>query len=205
MRVMTEAINNHNIDTLVSMAGVQNGVYGAGFLANKFGNLTGLTFFPVCVALFGTFSLVFSDRAVTDLFYTSIFQKELSIANFWYPLSSLRTLFLPFLLPVSFLRHSPLNNEVPYQQHCNFLPFVNNIVPSANSTNFKNNFMRLNKAVFLASPADGLVEPYISELFGFFAMNSETKLVPVQQQAVYVQDTFGLKSMMQAGKVVLKV
>lgn len=41
MRVMTQVIDNHNVDTLVSMAGVQNGVYGAGFLNNKFGNLTG--------------------------------------------------------------------------------------------------------------------------------------------------------------------
>lgn len=42
MRVMTQVIDNHNIDTLVSMAGVQNGIYGAGFLNNKLGNLTGL-------------------------------------------------------------------------------------------------------------------------------------------------------------------
>jgi palmitoyl-protein thioesterase len=163
MRVMTESINNHSIDTLISLAGVQNGIYGLAMLANKFGNLT--------------------DVAATKLFYTKILQDEFSGANYW---------------------HSPLNGQLPYQTHCAFLPYVNNVVQSSNSARHKTNFMRLRKAVFFSSPADGFVQPYESELFGFFATNSESQRIPMQQQDFYINDSFGLKSMMQAGKIILK-
>jgi len=87
MRVMLEVIDNHQVDTFVSMAGVQYGIYGVGFVDNYFQNLT--------------------DEAITDLFYTSLLQNEFSAANFWHgPHSNQDYLHDNIFLPV-------VNNETP--------------------------------------------------------------------------------------------
>jgi len=64
MRVMLEEIDNHNVDTFVSLAGVQFGIYGVGFIERFFANAT--------------------DGFITDLFYTEPLQAEFSAANFWH-------------------------------------------------------------------------------------------------------------------------
>lgn len=80
-------------------------------------------------------------------------------------------------------------------------PYVNNLVKSKDSPRFKSNFLRLNKAAFFASPADGTVVPYETELFGFFERNSETRTVNFKAQQFFQQDLFGLRTLMAQGKV----
>jgi len=87
MRVMLEVMDNLQVDTYVSLAGVQYGIYGVGFISNYFQNV--------------------SDEYITDLFYTTLLQDQFSAANFWHsPETSQNYLTNNLFLPV-------VNNENP--------------------------------------------------------------------------------------------
>jgi palmitoyl-protein thioesterase len=160
MRSLLEILD-HNVDTLVSMAGVQMGVYGAGFLSNN--------------SLFANKTL----DAVTALMYTPVLQDEFSISNFW---------------------HAVIDD---FLTDCVFLPVVNNLVSNTLAEQYKTNFMKTNRVVFLGSPDDGTVVPWESELFGFYNAAYDGT-IPMQQQQVYVDDSFGLQSMDQQGRLIIQ-
>jgi len=82
LRTMLEVLDNHNVDTFVSLAGIQFGIYGVTFLDNYFPNVT--------------------EPYITDLFYTNLLQNEFSAANFWHsPIQEkeyfMENIFLPIV------------------------------------------------------------------------------------------------------------
>lgn len=91
-----------------------------------------------------------------------------------------------------------------YVANCRFLPVYNNETTHQDAKRFRENFLKLNLAVFTGSEADGIIEPWQSALFGFWNVNSPNpyaQMVPMHQQDVYTQDAFGLQSMDKAGKL----
>jgi len=164
LRIICEEMDDHKVAALVTMAGVQEGVFGIPFLQGFFGNV--------------------SSEVLTEVMYTSLLQSEFSVAGYW---------------------HSPLDNEKPYLANAFALPYWNGLLPEkVNETmRFRENFLRIRRAVLLGSPNDGTVEPWNTALMGFYAVNSATSLVPMQQTAVYVRDTFGLKELDGQGRLQL--
>jgi palmitoyl-protein thioesterase len=161
MRVMLEVIDNHQVDTFVSLAGVQFGIYGIGFINHYFQNIT--------------------DEYATEFLYTSVMQDEFSAANFWHS---------------PFPQNGYLTNNI-------FLPVVNNQVPNKDYARYKANFLKAKQYVFFGSPQDGTVVPWESSIWGFYDDNEN--IVSFQNQDIYVQDTFGLKTANGQGKISLRV
>jgi len=87
-RVMLEELDTTLVDTYISLAGVQFGIYGVGFIERYFSNVT--------------------DGFITDLFYTTPLQDEFSPANFWHSPYDEASSYLTknLFLPV-------VNNETP--------------------------------------------------------------------------------------------
>jgi len=113
----------------------------------------------------------FSNRVATDVMYTTFMQNEFSAANYW---------------------HSPFDEESSYLVDNIFLPLVNNQVLSSNSKRYKDNFLNAKKHIFFASPADGTVIPWQTCIWGFYDENEN--ITPMEQQSIYTQDLFGLKT-----------
>jgi len=71
------------------------------------------------------------------------------------------------------------------------------------------NFARVEKAVFLGSPDDGIIVPWQSAVWGYYASNNGVKdhsptVVPYAETVLGQKNTVPLQAMMDAGKVVLK-
>lgn len=171
-RALVEYMDDHNVHTLISMAGPQMGVYGETFLdfMKKYPSLEKLTFANAYAIL-----------------YTWLAQKTLSVANMW---------------------NDPTKHG-DFLSGNRFLPFYNGLTDDSGNAKRKANFIRLQKAVFLTgipqpqpgSEYDGGIEPFQSGVFGFYKDGSQTEFVEMKEQQVYTEDTFGLKTLDVAGKL----
>jgi palmitoyl-protein thioesterase len=113
--------------------------------------------------------------------YTSILQAHISVANFW---------FDPF-------RHKQ------YLTSSEFLPRFNEHNETL-STVYRKNFLKLKKVIFTASPADDIIEPYQSSLFGMWNVTDtlyDYKMLDMKDQIIYQKDVFGLKTIQQDGRM----
>jgi len=54
--------------------------------------------------------------------------------------------------------------------------------------------------VFFGSPADEIIQPWQSSLFGFWD-DSQTNIIPMENQPIYTQDWIGLKTLHKMGKL----
>jgi palmitoyl-protein thioesterase len=171
-RSLTHTMDTHNVDTLISLAGPQLGVYDEGFF--KIGG-----FFPV----------PFSGKVVDEVYklaYTTATQATLSIANMW---------------------NDP-NHQSEFFNSNVYLPFINNLVDHADAKRYKANFLRLKKAVFISGDQgagktyDGGIGPWNSGIFGFVGTDGKT-LIPMEKQDFYINDTFGLRTLDEQGKLIL--
>ena len=108
-------------------------------------------------------------------FYNPLAQRGLSVANFW---------------------HDPIHQE-EFKSSATFLSEMNNLVPHDASALYKDNFLRVRRAVFLGSEGDDCINPQLSSNFQFVDAN-EAK-VAMNASAVYVNDTFGLKTLHERG------
>eukprot|EP01112_Ceratiomyxa_fruticulosa_P018236 TRINITY_DN579_c0_g1_i5.p1 TRINITY_DN579_c0_g1~~TRINITY_DN579_c0_g1_i5.p1 ORF type:complete len:299 (-),score=43.17 TRINITY_DN579_c0_g1_i5:63-959(-) len=115
--------------------------------------------------------------------YSSLVQDAFTPANYWND---------PF--------HQP-----EYLTDVKFLPQIDNQTANPNATEYKKNFLQLNTAVFVGSPEDGTIQPWQSSFFGFWAENSWTDLVSMQNQTVYKEDVFGLRTLDESGKLIMNV
>ena len=61
--------------------------------------------------------------------------------------------------------------------------------------------MSVDKFVLFGSPKDGLISPWQSAWFGVFAADSETDIEYMEERDVYINDTFGLKTMNEQGRI----
>jgi len=182
-RVITQLMDDHKVHTLIAVAGPQLGVYGASwFIHNKpveaFSN----------IPFFGPVVNKMMDSSYVDFYelaYDSTTQRHCAPAELWND---------PF-------------HQAQFLHDTTFLPFVNGLnepVPQG----MRDNFLRVRNAVFLAGSmahhsgdSDFGVQPWCTGVFGYWDVNSTEVMVPMERQKVYMEDTFGLKSMHEAGKL----
>jgi palmitoyl-protein thioesterase len=114
-------------------------------------------------------------------FYTEIVQYMFSAANYWkdpYHLSE-------------------------YLTDVIFLPVMNNETYNPQSDFFRKNFLETNEMHFLGGPDDGIITPWQSALWGFYAENDDQTVVPMKQQPVFLQDWFGLQTLYKQNRLFL--
>ena len=62
--------------------------------------------------------------------------------------------------------------------------------------------MRVKHFAAFGSPNDGTIVPWNSSLFSFWAKDAKT-FVDMKEQDIYINDTFGLRTLDEAGKLSL--
>jgi palmitoyl-protein thioesterase len=95
--------------------------------------------------------------------------------------------------------HDPLNTK-EYLEKCVFLPDINNALPTQNAT-YKKNFMSLNHLALVQFTEDSVVQPRESEWFGFYIEGQDKLVEDVRNTSLYLNDTIGLKYLMDNNKV----
>ncbi|XP_030398917.1 lysosomal thioesterase PPT2 [Gopherus evgoodei] len=86
-----------------------------------------------------------------------------------------------------------------YLNSSNFLALLNSERVNPNATAWKRNLVRIQKLVLVGGPDDGVITPWQSSLFAFYNLN-ET-VMDMEQQLVYLQDSFGLKTLDARGAI----
>lgn len=104
------------------------------------------------------------------------------------------------LVPAQYFR-DPDDLE-PYLTHSNFLADINNERPAKNHT-YKENLKRLDRFVMYMFANDTVAVPKQSAWFG--EVNSEGKVIKLDDQALYRQDWLGLKWLNERGRLVFRV
>ncbi|XP_063041343.1 palmitoyl-protein thioesterase 1 [Engraulis encrasicolus] len=110
--------------------------------------------------------------------YSDFVQKHLVQAQYW---------------------HDPLNDDL-YKQHSLFLADINQ-ERGVNET-YKKNLMALEKFVMVKFLKDSVVDPVVTEWFGFLKQGQAEETETLQESALYKQDLLGLGEMDKAGKLV---
>jgi palmitoyl-protein thioesterase len=95
--------------------------------------------------------------------------------------------------------HDPLNLE-EYLDKCIFMPDINNALTTQNET-YKENFISLNRLALVQFTEDTVVQPRESEWFGFYIDGQDKLVQDVQNTSLYLNDTVGLKHLMDNDKV----
>ncbi|NXA03654.1 PPT1 thioesterase, partial [Sapayoa aenigma] len=110
--------------------------------------------------------------------YTAAVQEHLVQAEYW---------------------HDPLKEE-DYRKNSIFLADINQ-ERGINET-YKKNLMALKKFVMVKFLNDTMVDPPVSEWFGFYKSGQAKETVPLQETSLYKEDRLGLQEMDKAGKLV---
>mmetsp|Transcript_83080 Transcript_83080/g.144286 ORF Transcript_83080/g.144286 Transcript_83080/m.144286 type:complete len:496 (-) Transcript_83080:212-1699(-) len=167
-RGIIEFMDDHNVNTFVSLAAPHLGVYGPEFFKS---------------VIKQPFWQKWTLKNVWRVAQSWILQATLSLANMW---------------------HDPFHPSADIKH---FLPKYNNLAndPWGNARR-KANFVRLKKAVFLSgsmagSHWDGGIEPTGTGVFEYYKEGSITEFVPMKEQPVYREDTFGLRTLEEQGKL----
>ncbi|NXW60216.1 PPT1 thioesterase, partial [Eurystomus gularis] len=95
--------------------------------------------------------------------------------------------------------HDPLKEE-DYRKNSIFLADINQ-ERGINET-YKKNLMALKKFVMVKFLNDTMVDPPISEWFGFYKPGQDKETIPLQETSLYTEDRLGLQEMDKAGKLV---
>lgn len=173
-RCLCEEMDDHNIKVFVSLAGPQNGVYGDPEYWTKY-----------LPSPLGGGNFEAGDPS--ELLYGAFLQRTFSLANMW---------------------HDPYGEE-NFIHYNTFLPVYNGLTEdTAGNERRKGNFIRLEKAVFMGGffendTFDGAVKPSSSMLFGFWKSGGRDDYQPMREQKLYVEDTFGLRTLQESGRVQL--
>ncbi|EFX72411.1 hypothetical protein DAPPUDRAFT_308302 [Daphnia pulex] len=115
-------------------------------------------------------------KTVHRIFYTSPGQRY-SVANYW---------------------NDP-HHQAGYIKSSKYLPYIDNIIPTARNNDYKINFLRLKKLILIGGPDDGVITPWQSSHFGFFTEDESVE--NMENRDVYTQDLFGLKSLQNKTKI----
>jgi len=127
----------------------------------------------------------FTFESVYKIAYTALAQKTLSPANMW---------------------NDPMHHDALLSS-ATFLALYNGLTSDSGNASRKSNFARLQRAVFLTGipqegDYDGGIEPACSGIFGYFRDGSRTQTLPMKSQEIYTADTFGLRTLDEAGRLV---
>jgi len=169
-RCLVEMFNDHNIDTLVSLAGPQHGVFSQEYLT---ASIPFLKHFPELVNV--------TLENAWKVFGQTPFQHLLSVANLW---------------------HDP-THEIEFEQQNIFLPIFNNLVNHSLSAQYKANFLKLKKAVFMIGDVsqsdphggeyDDAVAPWQTGVWGFW--DGKGNMLAMNETRLYRDDLIGLRTM----------
>ena len=97
--------------------------------------------------------------------------------------------------------HDP-NQRERYLQNNIFLPDLNNEIEGRRNESYKRNLMKLKKFVMVRFTKDSMVEPPISQHFGFYKDGQAKEVEPLRETKLYQEDWLGLKKMDGEGKLV---
>lgn len=117
-------------------------------------------------------------KALNSGAYSDIIQKRLVQAQYW---------------------HDPLNDDL-YKKHSLFLADINQ--ERAVNETYKKNLQRLEKFVMVKFLQDSVVDPLVSEWFGFLKTGQAKETETLQESLLYTEDRLGLQAMDKAGKLV---
>jgi len=121
----------------------------------------------------------YSDcEELTEHFYSPEVRNSYSIAQFW---------------------RSP--DRETYLNGNGFLPCLNNELDPDPS--LKNNTLRINHMYLLGSDTDEAIIPWQGALMAFYDSDGET-IVPMEKQAYYIYDTFGLRTLDKTNRLTLQ-
>lgn len=81
-------------------------------------------------------------KTVHRIFYTSPGQRY-SVANYW---------------------NDP-HHQAGYIKSSKYLPYIDNIIPTARNNDYKINFLRLKKLILIGGPDDGVITPWQSRFY----------------------------------------
>lgn len=115
-------------------------------------------------------------KTAFELFYSHVGQHT-SVGNYW---------------------NDPHHQEL-YRKYSVFLPYINNEIESCNSTLFRNSLIKLEKIVLIGGPNDMIITPWQSSHFGYF--DKDNDVIPFHQRGIYINDTIGLKTLEQSGRL----
>uniref|UniRef100_A0A1S4H1S7 palmitoyl-CoA hydrolase n=2 Tax=Anopheles gambiae TaxID=7165 RepID=A0A1S4H1S7_ANOGA len=115
-------------------------------------------------------------RTAYELFYSRVGQ-DTSVGNYW---------------------NDPHHPDL-YEQYSIFLPYVNNQLPSVNSTQYREALLRLNRMVLIGGPDDGVITPWQSSHFSFF--DQKYNVLPLEESVIYTEDWIGLKTLQESGRL----
>jgi len=123
---------------------------------------------------------------ISRLAYTNLFQAFLSVANYW--------------------RDPRPQYYQAFEKYCRYLALLDNNPKAADydpkyAATQKNNFLKIKRMVLLGGPNDGVINPWQSSLFSYLDYDGKT-MKDMQQQEMYVQDWFGLRSLDKRGGLI---
>ena len=95
--------------------------------------------------------------------------------------------------------HRDHNNFESYLEHSAFLPYLNNEKYHAKTNMNKQRFESLNHLLMVKFMYDPIIYPMESAFFG--EINSDGKEVPMEQTTIYQQNTFGLRTLNESGRI----
>ncbi|KAE8746799.1 hypothetical protein FOCC_FOCC006547 [Frankliniella occidentalis] len=113
-----------------------------------------------------------------ELFYSYVGQHT-SVGNYW---------------------NDPHHQEL-FFKYSQFLPYVNNQFLSNSSESYKSGFTKLKKLILVGGPDDGVITPWQSSQFGYY--DEKEEVYDMRQNPLYKNDSFGLRTLDEAGKVTL--
>lgn len=167
---------DHRVRNFISLSGPIFGEYGLTMLAS---------WIPGPWVLERAWKVMYSEKA----------QNSLSIANYW---------------------RDPFNYDV-YLANNTFLPRLNNETHNTRANEHRENFLQISKLILIGGPHDGVIEPWQSSIFGFYEIQQDreederyqsaeerlakTRIVPMEEQMIYKEDTFGLRTLNEQGRL----
>ena len=114
-----------------------------------------------------------------NVLYSWSFQKFVSFAGYW---------------------HDTLHHDKYIKKSC-FLPYINNEIDHEFADRFKENICSLKNMVLVASHHEDIVEPDCSCHFGFYKNGSNSEIVSLFESELYQQDSLGLKTLHESGRL----
>nr|XP_022321646.1 lysosomal thioesterase PPT2-A-like isoform X2 [Crassostrea virginica] len=187
IRKEVEGIMNNHSDGIHLICFSQGGLICRGILSTTQHNVD--TFISLSSPLAGQYGDTsylkylfpnFLKSEIYKVFYSKTGQ-DLSIGNYW---------------------KDPHHLEL-YQKHSNFLAPLNNDTYTSEINDYKKNFLRLSRIVLIGGPDDGVITPWESSHFAFY--DSNEKVVEFNQQRYFTEDSFGLKTLFNEGKIKIYV
>lgn len=88
-----------------------------------------------------------------------------------------------------------------YRKVCQFLPYINNEIDGKQNATYKSNFASLEKLVLVMAEDDTMIQPRISEHFGFYKDGSNSETIAMEDAPWYTENWFGLKDLNEAKKI----